>query len=106
MGRWLRGRSDDVARLAGGCTNCMQLPDTVKIAPPPNVIRGAPLVTAFRQNSALRDSSAMGLAKLQANSCFRQTLAGYAVENGNAMKTSKASLGVDSEPARPAMAYR
>src|SRR3984893_1148587 len=40
-----------------------------------------PLVTAFRQNCALRDSSAMGLAKLQANSCFRQTLAGYAVEN-------------------------
>jgi hypothetical protein len=42
MGRWLAGRSDDVARLAGGCTNCMQLPDTVKIAPPPNVIRCAP----------------------------------------------------------------
>src|ERR1700682_2244509 len=40
-----------------------------------------PLVTAFRQNCALRGSSAMGLAKLQANSCFRQTLAGYAVEN-------------------------
>jgi hypothetical protein len=34
--------ADDVARLAGGCTNCMQLPDTVKIAPPPNVIRCAP----------------------------------------------------------------
>src|ERR1700682_2800655 len=61
---------------------------------PPTSFGVPPVVTAFRQNCALRDSSAMGLAKLQANSCFRQTLAGYAVENRQCQE------GEQSEPRR------
>src|ERR1700730_6241266 len=60
----------------------------------PTALRGDRPVTAFRQSSALRDRSAMGPAKLEANSCFRQTLAGDAVENRQCQENQQ------SEPRR------